>query len=157
MCSMVNSHWSHMHACDSHEPCINYSDYIETFTVLLVLDTISSVPYLAWKCHQFSLPLSSSLIPSPPLFSSLLLFSPLFPAPLLSSPLLSSLPSSTGLLEVQAGSKALEAIQKKRSFIITRSTFPGSGQYTGHWTGEQHPLMTLDLVRSARPSFHLAC
>lgn len=41
-----------------------------------------------------------------------------------------------GLLEVQAGSRALEAIQKKRSFVITRSTFPGSGQYTGHWTGD---------------------
>ena len=145
MCSMVNSHWSRMHAGGSHEPCINYSDYIETFTVLLVLDTISSVPYLAWKCHLQCL--SSSFLLSPPLF----------PAPLFSSPLFSSLPSSTGLLEVQAGSKALEAIQKKRSFIITRSTFPGSGQYTGHWTGEQHQLMTLDLVRSARPSFHLAC
>ena len=40
-----------------------------------------------------------------------------------------------GLSEAIATSNALETLTKKRSFVISRSTFPGSGLYTGHWTG----------------------
>ena len=40
-----------------------------------------------------------------------------------------------GLSEAIATNKALENLKKKRSFIISRSTFPGSGSHTGHWTG----------------------
>ena len=43
--------------------------------------------------------------------------------------------TSPGLLEAQASCRALEKIRKERAFVISRSTFPGSGQYTGHWTG----------------------
>ena len=42
----------------------------------------------------------------------------------------------TGLSETIATSKALEKIIGKRSFVISRSTFPGSGGYGGHWTGK---------------------
>ena len=40
-----------------------------------------------------------------------------------------------GISEAMATSNALEDLIDKRSFVISRSTFPGSGQYTGHWTG----------------------
>lgn len=41
----------------------------------------------------------------------------------------------TGHAETIVTSKALENMTKKRSFIIGRSTFPGTGAYGGHWTG----------------------
>ena len=40
-----------------------------------------------------------------------------------------------GLSEAIATSNALENIKKTRSFVLSRSTFPGSGTYAGHWTG----------------------
>ena len=40
-----------------------------------------------------------------------------------------------GLSEAIATDKALENLTKRRSFVISRSTFPGSGAHTGHWTG----------------------
>ena len=40
-----------------------------------------------------------------------------------------------GISEAIATSNALESLKGKRSFVISRSTFPGSGSYTGHWTG----------------------
>ena len=42
-----------------------------------------------------------------------------------------------GFTEAIATRTALENIrQNVRSFIISRSTFPGSGVHTGHWTGD---------------------
>ena len=39
------------------------------------------------------------------------------------------------LSEAIATSNALETLTKKRSFVLSRSTFPGSGAHTAHWTG----------------------
>ncbi|KJE94142.1 lysosomal alpha-glucosidase [Capsaspora owczarzaki ATCC 30864] len=43
-----------------------------------------------------------------------------------------------GLSEALATDAALEVVRKQRSFVISRSTFPGSGRATGHWTGDNH-------------------
>ncbi|KNC71642.1 hypothetical protein SARC_15817, partial [Sphaeroforma arctica JP610] len=43
-----------------------------------------------------------------------------------------------GHMQSIATRKALESSRGKRSFIITRSTFPGTGQHAGHWTGDNH-------------------
>lgn len=41
-----------------------------------------------------------------------------------------------GFTESIATNTALERLFKKRSFVLSRSTFPGSGGYAAHWTGD---------------------
>jgi len=40
-----------------------------------------------------------------------------------------------GLMEAIPTRDALETVRGKRSFILSRSTFPGYGSHGGHWTG----------------------
>jgi len=52
-----------------------------------------------------------------------------------------------GLTEAIATRTALESIRGERSFILTRSSFPGSGVHVAHWLGDNHAQWD-DLWRS---------
>lgn len=41
-----------------------------------------------------------------------------------------------GYFEAQASNAAMKTIRQKRPFVLSRSTFAGSGKYTAHWTGD---------------------
>ncbi|KAG7486476.1 lysosomal alpha-glucosidase-like [Solea senegalensis] len=41
-----------------------------------------------------------------------------------------------GLMEAKASANALKRIIAKRPFVISRSTFPSQGMYSGHWLGD---------------------
>jgi len=43
-----------------------------------------------------------------------------------------------GIAETIATTTALEQLTKKRAFVLSRSTYPGSGRHGGHWTGDNY-------------------
>jgi hypothetical protein len=50
--------------------------------------------------------------------------------------------------------RAMRAIRNKRSFVLSRSSFAGSGKFTAHWTGDNHATFD-DLHASISSMFHL--
>jgi lysosomal alpha-glucosidase len=44
--------------------------------------------------------------------------------------------SMFGYFEAKASNAAMKQIRNKRPFILSRSSFAGSGQFTAHWTGD---------------------
>uniref|UniRef100_A0A3P9HJ83 Si:ch73-12o23.1 n=1 Tax=Oryzias latipes TaxID=8090 RepID=A0A3P9HJ83_ORYLA len=47
-----------------------------------------------------------------------------------------NLHSLYGLMEAKASASALKKLLTKRPFVISRSTFPSQGLYSGHWLGD---------------------
>eukprot|EP00026_Physarum_polycephalum_P001333 Phypoly_transcript_01334.p1 GENE.Phypoly_transcript_01334~~Phypoly_transcript_01334.p1 ORF type:complete len:685 (+),score=83.12 Phypoly_transcript_01334:1328-3382(+) len=52
-----------------------------------------------------------------------------------------------GFYESVASHVAMTAVRGKRPFVLSRSTFPGSGRYTAHWLGDNNSIWR-DLVGS---------
>jgi hypothetical protein len=50
--------------------------------------------------------------------------------------------------------RAMRTIRNKRSFVLSRSSFAGSGKFTAHWTGDNHATFD-DLHASISSMFHL--
>ena len=48
----------------------------------------------------------------------------------------------------------MRTVRNKRSFVLTRSSFAGSGKFTAHWTGDNHATF-VDLHSSISSMFHL--
>ncbi|RVE75910.1 hypothetical protein OJAV_G00003470 [Oryzias javanicus] len=51
-----------------------------------------------------------------------------------------NLHSLYGLMEAKASASALKKLLSKRPFVISRSTFPSQGLYSGHWLGDNRSL-----------------
>ncbi|KAK3612142.1 hypothetical protein CHS0354_031217 [Potamilus streckersoni] len=51
-----------------------------------------------------------------------------------------NLHSMYGYFEAKATFEALKSVRQRRSLVISRSTFPGSGVYGGHWEGDNNAV-----------------
>ena len=48
-----------------------------------------------------------------------------------------------GLSESRVTQQATRIATGKRSFVLSRSTFIGSGRYSGHWLGKKNSIATV--------------